>query len=96
MSQDIFKKKIDQTYEKYKGAVGIADDIQVFGNDSTHDLHLHEAIERTRRTGNKLNYEKCIVKSKSCSFFGNICTPKGVKPDPNKVDAIKKMEAPST
>ena len=27
MSQDIFQKKIDQTYEKCKGAVGKADDI---------------------------------------------------------------------
>ena len=46
MSQDIFQKKIDQTYEKCKGAVRIADDIQVFGSDQTHDLHLHGAIER--------------------------------------------------
>ena len=69
MSQDIFQKKIDQTYEKCKGAVGIADDIQVFGSDQTHDLHLHEAMERTRKAGIKLNYDKCIVKTRSCSFF---------------------------
>ena len=30
---------------------------------------------------------------KSCSFFGNVYTPAGVKPDPKKVEAIKKMEA---
>ena len=96
MSQDIFQKKIDQTYEKCKRAVGIVDDIQVFGSDQTHDLHLHEAMERTRKAGIKLNYDKCIVKSRSCSFFGNIYTPEGVKPDPSKIDAIKRMEAPST
>ena len=44
MSQDIFHKKIDQTYEKCKGAVGIAYDIQVLRNDNTHDLHLHEPM----------------------------------------------------
>ena len=32
MSQDISHQKIDQTYENCKGAVGIADDIQVFVN----------------------------------------------------------------
>ena len=37
MSQDIFQKKIDETYEKCRGAVGIADDINVFGTESTHD-----------------------------------------------------------
>ena len=69
MSQDIFQKKIDQTYEKCKGGVGIADDIQVFGSDQTHDLHLHEAIERTRKAGIKLNYDNGIVKTRSCSFL---------------------------
>ena len=29
-------------------------------------------------------------------FFGNIYTPEGIKPDPSKIDAIKRMEAPST
>ena len=96
MSQDIFQKKIDQTYGKCKGAIGIADVIQVFGRDQTHDLYLHEAMERTRKAGIKLNYDKCIVKSRSCSFFGNIYTPEGIKPDPSKIDAIKRMEAPST
>ena len=37
MGQDIFGRKIDQTCENYKGAVGIADDVQVFGNEETHD-----------------------------------------------------------
>ena len=69
MLQDIFQKKIDQTYEKCKGAVGIADDIHVFGSDHTHDLHLHEAMERTRKAGIKVNYDKCIVKTRSCSIL---------------------------
>ena len=29
-------------------------------------------------------------------LFGNVYTPQGVKPDPNKVKAIKKMEASQT
>ena len=70
------------------------DDIQVFGSEQTHDLHQHEAMERTRKAGIKLNYDKCIVKSRSCTFFGNIYTPEGVKPDPSEIDTIKRMEAP--
>ena len=49
MSQDIFQKKIDPAFGNCKGAVGIADDIQVFGSDDNHDIHLHEAMERTRK-----------------------------------------------
>ena len=57
MSQDIFQKKIDQAFENCKGAVGIADYIQVFSTDDSHDLHLHGAMERTRKAGIKLNYK---------------------------------------
>ena len=42
------------------------------------------------------HFDKYIVKSKSCSFFGKIYTVQGVKPDPKKVEAIKEMHAPST
>ena len=79
MLQDIFQKKIDETYEKCRGAVGIADDINIFGTESTHDYNLHEAMERTRKAGITLNFDKCIVKSKSCSFFCEIYTSQGLK-----------------
>ena len=75
MSQDIFQRKNYETYEKCRGAVGIADDINVFGTESTHDYNLHEIMQRTRKGGIKLNFDKCIVNSKSCSFFGEIYTP---------------------
>ena len=38
-SQDIFQKKMDQAFERCKGAIPIADDIQVYGTENTHDLH---------------------------------------------------------
>ena len=45
MGEEIFTRKIDQTYENCKGAVGIVDDIQIFGNEETHDSMFQEAIE---------------------------------------------------
>ena len=93
-SQDIYQKKMDQAFDKCKGAFAIADDIQVYGNDTNHDMHLHEAMERTRQAGLKLNYDKCVIKTKLCTFFGNVYTPQGVMPDPKKVEAIKRMQAP--
>ena len=35
MGQDIFERKTDQTDENCTSAVGIADDVQVFGNEET-------------------------------------------------------------
>lgn len=94
MSQDIFQLKIDETYRNCQGVVGIADDVQVFGTTESHDMNLHEAMERTRKSGIKLNYEKCQVKLQECKFFGNIYSKDGVKPDETKVEAIKEMERP--
>ena len=45
MGQDIFQRKIDQTYENCKGAGVIADDVQVFGNEETHDSMFQEGKE---------------------------------------------------
>ena len=56
MSQDIFQKKIDETHEKCRGAVGIADGINVFDTESTYGYNLHEAMERTRKVGIKTKF----------------------------------------
>ena len=81
MGQDIFERKIDQPYENCKGVVGIADDVQVFGNEETHDSMFQEAKEYM---------DKYIIKTKCCSF-GNQYTPEGVKSDVKEV-AIKHMQ----
>ena len=56
-SQDIYQKKMDQTFDKCKCAFVIADDIQFYGTDINHDMHLHEAMQKTRQAGLKLNYD---------------------------------------
>ena len=94
MCQDIFQRKIYQTNENCKGAVGIPDDVQVFGKEKTHDRNLNEAIECTRKVGIKLNFDKCFIKTKCCCFCANLYTPEGVKPDPKKVETIKQMQPP--
>ena len=96
VSQDIFQFKIDETYRDCQGAIGIADDITVYGkNDKEHDLHLHETMECTRKAGIKLSNEDCVIKTKGCNFFGMLYTPDAVKPSPDKIKAIKKLEPPN-
>ena len=60
---------MDQAFDKCKGVFAIADDIQVYGNDTNHDMHLHEAMERTRQAGLKLNYDKCVTKLSHVHFW---------------------------
>ena len=39
---------MDQVFYKSKGVLAIADDIQDYGKETNHDMHLHEVMERTR------------------------------------------------
>ena len=87
--------KIDEVYGPCEGAIGIADDITVHGKgEKQHDLRLHEAMERSRKSNMALNYDKIVLKQKSVKFFGNIFSGKGVKADPDKVKAIKSLRPP--
>ena len=93
MSQDIFQFKINGTYCDCQGAIGIADDVTVYGkNDKHHELHLHEL--KLWKAGIKLNDQKCVIKTKEFNFFGMLYTPDGVKPSPDKVRAIENLEPP--
>ena len=74
LSQDIFQRKIDQIYENCWGALGIADDLQVFVNDKTHDRNLHEAMDCIRKQAlnliliNKLLRLNAVVSLVTCSL----------------------------
>ena len=95
MSQDVFQMKQDEAYSGCNGIIGKADDITVYGKgEKSHDMHLHEAMEASRAANITLNYSKIMFKSPSVKFFGNMYTKDGVKPDPDKIQAIVDLRRP--
>ena len=97
MSQDIFQAKIDQTFEECEGVVGIADDIVISGKTAEeHDRNLHNMMSRCQNTGLRLNPDKCFIKQEKIKFYGLICGPDGIQPDPDKVTALKQMAPPTS
>uniref|UniRef100_A0A1A8L2U7 Gypsy retrotransposon integrase-like protein 1 n=1 Tax=Nothobranchius pienaari TaxID=704102 RepID=A0A1A8L2U7_9TELE len=94
-AQDIFQRKIDETYEGLNGVVAIVDDILVFGRTKEeHDDNLRAMLERTRERGVRLNPEKCVIGATEVSYFGHKLTREGIQPDQNKLQAIKDMPPP--
>jgi hypothetical protein len=76
---------------------GIGDDIIVYGyksDHSDHDENLHAVVQRARKTGLKLNIEKCQIRCESISipFFGHVVGADGLLPDQKKVEAIRSMD----
>ena len=51
----------------------IADDIMIHGeNDSQHDKHLIQVLNKCQEIGLKLNPDKCIFGELSVPFYGNV------------------------
>uniref|UniRef100_A0A671WXU4 Gypsy retrotransposon integrase-like protein 1 n=1 Tax=Sparus aurata TaxID=8175 RepID=A0A671WXU4_SPAAU len=94
-AQDEFQRRVDEAYEGLQGVAAIVDDILVYGHTKEeHDANLRAMLERTRERGIKLNEEKSIICVTEVSYFGHRLTREGIRPDPNKVKAIREMAPP--
>jgi hypothetical protein len=57
---------------------------------------LQETFANFRQAGLKLNPEKCVFGVKKGKFLGCLVSTKGIEANPNKIEAILRMEPPST
>ena len=97
VSQDIFQLEMDRILEKCNGACGIADDFVVYGtSELEHDNHLRQFMNIAKQHGLVFNSTKCEIKSQQVSFFGQLYTSAGIRPDPQKVNHLKEMPEPTT
>lgn len=94
-SQDIFQNRMDEILEGLPGVVSIADDVCVHGkDDAEHDRNLIGLMDRATEKGLVFNKSKCSIKQSSISFYGNVYTSDGVKPDPIKIRDVQNMAVP--
>jgi ribonuclease HI len=61
-----------------------------------HIADLQETFANFRQAGLKLNPEKCVFRVKNGKFLGCLVSTKGIEANPNKIEAILRMEPPST
>ena len=59
------------------------------------DLKLALALERMRRYGLKINPLKCAFGVSAGKFLGFIIHEKGIEVDPKRIEAMRKVEAPT-
>jgi hypothetical protein len=57
---------------------------------------LQETFANFRQAGLKLNPEKCVLGVKKGKFLGCLVSTKGIEANPSKIEAILRMEPPST
>lgn len=92
---EIFQRKMAETLTDLDGVAIYMDDILVYGNTAEqHDQRLNKVLERIESTSLKLNKDKCVFRQNQLHFLGQVIDKSGVKPDPDKVKAIKELPEP--
>jgi hypothetical protein len=61
-----------------------------------HIADLQETFANFRQDGLKLNPEKCVFGVKKGKFLGCLVPTKGIEANPNKIEAILRMELPNS
>ena len=63
-------------------------------NQDDHDKALEQVLEAIQKAGLTLNPDKCEFSKPEIKFWGMIISADGIRPDPEKVDALKYLKTP--
>lgn len=73
------------------------DDIVIFSTSlQEHIIKLKSVFERLRKHNFKIQLDKCNFLQKETAYLGHVITPDGIKPNPDKIQAILAYKIPST
>lgn len=73
------------------------DDIVIYSTSlQEHRNRLERVFQKLSEHGVKINLNKCEFLKRELKYLGHLITDKGVKPDPSKIEAIKKYPIPKT
>ena len=94
-ASEIFQRMMSETLEGLDGVVCHQDDVLIHApDDDAHDRIVRAAMGRIKEAGLTLN-EKCEFSQKSVKFLGHVIDADGIRPDPEKVEAITRYPAPT-
>ena len=86
---------MSELFADVEGVKVIVDDLLVWGkDDEEHDARRKQVLTRAREVNLKFNTEKCKIKQGHVPFVRHILSKEGLKPDPEKIRAVKEMKPP--
>ena len=89
---EVFQRVMHQMFDSIEGCEIIMDDILVWGaTEEEHDERVVRVLNRAREINLKLKKEKTKIKCTTVDYMGHKITSEGLKPDPEKVQAILQM-----
>ena len=92
-----FQRRMNQLLSGLPGVLCLIDDILVYGSSTQeHDERLKAVLDTIQSAGITLNQAKCEFGKETIKFLGHLINSDGVSADPQKVEAIVNMKAPSS
>ena len=92
-------KMTDKVFDKQKGKnlVAYVDDIVVkCDKKETHIQDLQETFKNLRKSGLKLNPDKCIFGIKKGKLLSCLVSARGIEANPEKIAVIVNMQPPAS
>nr|XP_049466987.1 uncharacterized protein K02A2.6-like [Anopheles coluzzii] len=90
-----FQQLKDTMLAGLKGVSGYLDDIIVGGSsEHEHDTNLAEVLHRLQEYGFTIRADKCAFKQQKITYLGHVIDSHGLRPDPSKIELIKKLPEP--
>lgn len=98
---EIFQLKLQQIIQDLEGVECLADDLLIYGVGDTleealrnHNVCLRELLRRLDENNVKLNRSKLKLCQTSVKFYGHVLTDHGLRPDEEKISAIRNYPTP--
>ncbi len=92
----ICQRLIGNIVEGIEGCMNVQDDIIVWGSTEEElTTRTNEVLNAVKKSGLKLNQDKCEFNKQSITFLGHHISDKGVNADPLKIAAITDMSYPT-
>lgn len=85
----IFKSQVGRNVEVYVDDILVKSEIE-----ENHIADLEETFSNLKKSGIKLKPSKCTFGIKEGKFLGYMISQKGIKPNPEKIEAVRKLEIP--
>ena len=80
-----------------KYAMAYLDDILIYSDSfENHLKHIEDIFQQLEKADLCLNKKKCHFVKKEIEYLGHIVSPKGLRPNTEKVRAIQTLDAPTT
>jgi hypothetical protein len=93
-----FQRAINQVLRGllWKNCLAYLDDLLIFSDrEHCHFTLIDRILNRLKKSGLKLNPKKCKFAYFELEFLGHVISEEGIRPNPEKIRAVKEMRPPT-